>query len=282
MDTIKLPPFSNVGAGNLATLTTSVLFGMSAHCLIFSLGGTTFDSSHIESIRVLLDGKSVVPDITGAELQKMNDFRDLDGDTSVVRLFFGNPKATTIKGQHITDLDQSVYRTPLTVQIKIAADAVAPTLTGFARVNPPKVALGLGYTLDDAAVIKAWVRSILNPSSALDKFAADIGFGSGAGAAIERITFFNNNMTSLEVRKSGVIIHEDIPADLNEAILRDYGRVPQAGTYVWDPVADGNMGQSVTTVKPGGERYSIQLAVSTSAADTIKVYSEVATKLGLI
>lgn len=281
MDTIKLPPFSNVGAGNLATLVTEKLFGMSAHALDFVLTG--FTTADIESFAIRCGGKTLVPNMTGAELQALNNYAGRDTGASILRVYFGNPEAHTAKGRHITDFDQSIYRESLEIEIQIGAGAVAPKIESWARVTPPKIALGLGFTPSDAAVLKAFIRTILNPAAAVVKAAFDIGFGSQAGAVVQRMAFFNSKLTSLEVKKSGVVIFEDIGQALNEQLQKDSfpARVPQAGMYVWDPTLDG-ISQAVTTVKPDGTRYSMEYLVTTSGADTIKVYAEVGTKLQLI
>jgi hypothetical protein len=280
MDTIKLPPFSNVAPGQLATLSTTALNGMSVHAIIFALTGVT--KAQLTNIKVTLNAKQLVSDLTGTQLQSLNSQKGLGNSTDYLMCYFGNPRARTIKGQHITDLDQSLYAAPLEFQLRIDAGASAPGIEAYALVNPPKVALGLGYTADDALVLKALLRTVLNPANAINKAAYDIAIGSAAGAAIESMAFFHANMTSLEVKKSGVIVFEDLSIDLNSAIQTDFQRAPEDGLYVWQPTADGNMGQAVATVKPNGQPYSMQFLVTTSAADTITVYTETATKLGLI
>lgn len=281
MDYIKLPPFSNVGANVLATLSTTLLNGMNLHGLVFKLGGTTFDRSHLNSIQLRLGGKVLIPQISGTQMATINSQKGITDNAGFLSFFFGSPTARTIRGQHLTDLDLSIYPHPLEFSVEIGA-ATAPTLECYALVTPPKLALGMGYSADEAAALRAYIRTALSYSNAVTKAAADISIGSAAGAVIQSMNFFHAKLSSLEVKKQGVVIFEDIDDALNDQLQVNYKREPQAGLYVWQPTVDHNEGQAVRTVRADGSPYSFNFLLTTSAADNITVFTEVGSKLGLL
>lgn len=281
MDLIKLPPFSNVAANVLATLSTTLLNGMNLHGLIFKLSGTTFTRAHLSSIQLRLGGKVLIPQISGTQFATMNAQKGIIDNAGFLSMFFGNPTARTIRGQHLTDLDLSIYPHPLEFSIDIGA-ATAPKLECYALVTPPKMALGMGYGLEEAAILKAYIRTALNYSNAVTKAAADISIGSAAGAVIQSMNLFHSNLTALEVKKQGVVIFENIDDGLNDQVQVNYNRDPQAGLFVWQPTVDHNEGQAVTTVRADGSPYSFNFLLTTSAADNLTVYTEVGSKLGLL
>lgn len=60
----------------------------------------------------------------------------------------------------------------------------------------------------------------------------------------------------------------------NEAIQKEFGRVPQSGLYVLDRVVDGNQGEADDTVRPDGSPWNLQVLLTTSAADTITAFAD--------
>lgn len=281
MDIIKLNPFPAVAANATAALATDQLRGMSVHGLVFVQGGTAFTKANMTKIRIGAGGKNFVNDIAGNQLQDLNDYDGFADTTSHVIHWFGDPTARTIRGQHLGDLDLSIHAGPLEIEVQIGA-ATAPTLQCFAIVGTAKKAMGLGYTDTEAAMVRALIRSVITESAAVSRKAVGIGLGTSAGARIRKLGFFHTNLTAIELKKQGVIKHEDLSDALNDAIQADFGRVPQAGLYVVDRIIDGNQSEAETTVRDDGTPWNYQLLVTTSAADTVYAFADVHTLPQLI
>ena len=279
MDLLKLNAFPSVAANATSSLTTGQVRGYALHALILERGGTTFPHTDITSTRVRLNGKDIVPSgLTGVQLHAMTDYEGMPNVTNYDFIFFGDPAARTVRGQHLGDVDCSVYDYPITLEVGIGA-ATAPTLNAYALVSVPKQQMGIGYTATEAAIIRALVPTIIQPAAAVTRSTYGISIGSSAGARIRRVWFFNANLTNVDLRKQSLIKWDDVSAVLNSAVEQQYVRTPQVGLYVLDRVMDGNQGESETTVSPSGAQWNIQLALTTSAADTIGTYADLFTTL---
>ncbi len=279
MDLLKLNAFPAVAANATSTLATDQLMDMSCHGIIFERGGTAFVDSDISSIRISVGGKDLFPSLLGgAQLASMNDYEGFVDVTNYTFAFFGDPGARTIRGQHLGDVDFSVYREPLQIEVDIGA-ATAPTLQCYALTNVPKVSMGIGYTKAEASIIRALVRTVLQPSGAVSRNTYGISLGSSPGARLRRIWFFNANLTNVDLRKQSLIKWDNVSGALNSAIEQQFARTPQAGLYVLDRIMDGNQGESETTVAPDGRSWNMQVALTTSAADTITAFADIFTTL---
>lgn len=280
MDIVKLNPFPSVAANSVAAMATDQLRGMSVHGLIFVQGGT-FTKAHLTRVRIGAGGKNFVNDITGTQLQDLNDYDGFADTTSYLFHWFGDPTARTIRGQHLGDLDLSVHAGPLEIEATIGA-ATSPTLQCYAIVGAPKMQMGLGFSEADAATVRALIRSVITESGAVSRKAVGIGLGSSAGARIRKIGFYHTNLTAIELKKQGVIKHEDLPVALNSAIAADFGRVAQAGLYVVDRIIDGNQSEAEDTVRRDGSPFNFQVLITTSAGDTVYSFADVHTLPQLI
>lgn len=280
MDIVKLNPFPSVAANSVAALATDQLRGMSVHGLVFVQGGT-FTKAHMTRVRIGAGGKNFVNDIAGDDLQDANDYDGFADSTGHVFWWFGDPTARTIRGQHLGNLDLSVHAGPLEIEVTIGG-ATNPTLQVYAIVGRPKMEMGLGFNQVEAATVRALIRTVITESAAVSRKAVGMGLGSSAGARIRKLMFFHTNLTSIELKKQGIVKHEDLSDALNDAIQADMGRVPQAGLYVVDRIIDGNQGEAEDTVRRDGTPWSFQVLATTSGADTILAYADVHTLPQLI
>lgn len=274
MDLVKLNQFPSVPTTGQATLVTDELLDRSVHAIAFKLGGTTFTKAMISSLSIKLNGKDIVPTISGTNLQKLNSYDGLPSDAAYLWFFFGDPTAQTIRGQHLGDLDLSIYRQPLELRLEIAG-ATAPTLEAYALTSVPKMEMGVGFDQLEAAQIRALVRTVIQPAAAVSRKTYGINWGSVNGGRIRRVNFFHTNITSVEFKKNSITKHDDIPTALNTALAAQYARTAQSGLYALDRVYDGNQGEAETTVDPQGRAWNQQYSITTSGADTIDVYVDV-------
>ena len=279
MDLLKLNAFPSVAANATSSMTTDQVRGYSVHGIVLERGGTTFPHTDIDSVRVRLNGKDIVNLLTGAQLHAMTDYEGQPNVTNYDFLFFGDPSARTIRGQHLGDIDCSIYDYPMTIEVDIGA-ATAPTLNAYALVGVPKLQMGIGYSKVEAAIIRALPRTVIQPAAAVTRNAYGISIGSSPGARIRRVWFFNSNLTSVDLQKQSLIKWQDVSAALNSAVEQQFVRTPQSGLYVLDRVMDGNQGESETTVSPSGQQWNIQVSLTTSAADTITAWADIFTTLG--
>jgi hypothetical protein len=276
MDLVKLNQFPVVPATGIATLVSDELRGMAVHAIIFELGGTSFTKAMIDEISIGQNGKEFCPDLTGAQLQDLNEYSGMSTDNAYLPFYFGDPTARTIRGQHLGDLDMSIYQQALELKLKITG-ATAPTLQAYALVSPPKLRMGLGYTNAEAATVRALIRTVIQPNAAVTRKSYGVGLGSEAGAKIRSVGFFHANLTSVEFKKQGLVKHDDVSIALNSFVQGEYARVPQAGLYMLDRIVDGNQGESETTLKDDGSAWNLQVNLTVSAGDTITAYADVHT-----
>lgn len=276
MDLIRLNQFPAVAASSRATLVTDQLTDQSVHGLIFERGGGAFTNAHMSNIRVRLDGKDLVNGVSGAQLVDLNEYEGGVDVTNYTCYFFGDPSARTIRGQHHGDLDLSAYRKPLEIEVDIGV-ATTPTLQVYALTGVPKMSMGVGFDQLDAATFRALVRTSIQPAAAVSRASYGISLGSAPGARIRRIAFFHTNLTRVELQKQSIRKWDDIAIALNSAVAQQFARTPQAGLYVLDRILDGNQGEAETTVMQDGRSWNLQVALTTSAGDTINTIADLFT-----
>lgn len=282
MDLVELNPFPSVPGTGIATLVTNELAGRSVHGLIFSQGGTTYDRTHIDSIKIRAGQKDLLEGITAAQLQDVNDYNGLNSETAYFAHFFGDPTARTIRGQHLGDLDLDIYGDdPLQIEVKNNG-ATAPELKVYALVGAPKREMGIGFDDAEAATVRAFIRTVNQPAAAINRKAVEIGLGSSAGAKIRALHFFHANLTSVEFRKASDVKYDNIPIALNSYLQGAFARSAQAGLYTMDRIVDGNQGEAETTLQNNGRPWPFQVMLTTSASDTITTFADVHTAIGLI
>ena len=274
MDRIELNQFPNVAANAPATLVTDELVGKSLHAIVLERGGTAFTNAHIGNVEVRVDGVDIVEGISGDQLVALNLYDGLPDVTNYTVIYFGDPTARTIRGQHLGNIDFSIYPKPLEIKIDIGA-ATAPELQAYALTGVPKLDMGIGFNEVEAARMRALLRTVIQPSAAIKRKTYGLTLGSRAGVRLRRAAFFHANLTSVELKKSSLMKFDDISNALNNAIAQQYARAPQAGLYVMDSVVDGNQGEAETTVDGDGKPWNMQLALTTSAGDTITAFSDV-------
>ena len=279
MDVIRLNPFLNVAANGRAVLSTNQLRGYAVHALVFKRGGT-FTAAHMTNIRVRMGGKNLVDTITGTQLAALNTYRGITDNSGYLTLNFGDPTARTIRGQHLGDLDLSVYNNDLEIQVDIGG-ATNPTLEVLAYVTVPKAAQGIGFAESDFVTFRALVPTQVSIAAAANREAIQIA-GGGKGSLVSMLGIFHTNLTKLAYHKQSLIKWEDLTIAENAQIASIYGRAAQSGLFVLDRTVDGNMSEAETTVDSQGKDWNQQFLVSTSAADTLSIFVDCFTNFGIL
>lgn len=281
MDKLKLSQFPSVTPGGSSTLVTNELQGRAIYGIVFALGGT-FTKAQMTRIQISLDGKDILNNISGQNIQDLNDYDGLSNGAGMLVYYFGDPTARTIRGQRLGMLDMSIYDADLEIQVDVDAGALNPTLQCWALVGPAKQNMGLGFNLAEAATLRSLLRTQIQFAGAVAKKSENVHIGTQAGSRVRRLSHFHANLTSMEVRKNGQVRRDDLTIALDNLLQADNARVPQAGLYVMDFVEDGNQGEAEATTDSGGRPYPIQINYTTSGADTINVFADVHAALPLL
>lgn len=269
----KLTNVLNVGASQVASIPNLPL-GMTYYGLILKLGGTTFNASHINSVKCRLAGKLFI-DITGSHLDSLTQYLKLEKDAAYLPLFFAEPNAKTVVGEYAGAIDTSVYDalTAFSIEVDIGA-ATAPTLEIWAMLAPPKAE-------NDAnkRTIRALLKAEHAPASAAEHTLA-VPLGSINGAQLKRIcAFHGGNVTKLQVKKDSLDLIEEGEIALLSYLQDTYWREEQANLEVADFVISNNMSDVVPSLRRNGQAAVFQVKATTSAADTITTYSDIFTTI---
>lgn len=281
MELERLNQFPVVPATGVASLVTDELVDRSIEAIVLELGGTSFTKAMITSIRVRLDGKDIVPSMPASQLQTLNSYEGLPDSSNYLVIPFGDPTARTARGQYLGNIDLSIYRKPLEIEVTIAG-ATAPTLQAYAIHHVPKLAMGIGFTEAEAANFRSLIRTVIQPAAAVVNKSYGLSLGGTPGARLRRAAYFHSNITHVEFKKGGYTQWDNIADVLNSEVQKHYARVPQSGLYVLDRIMDGNQGNAETTVDASGRPWNTQLSITTSAGDTIEAYADVYIALPLL
>jgi hypothetical protein len=258
---IKNLPFNNVSANGMASVSLPI--GMSYNKVILALGGT-FTKSMITNIKVKLNGKTVWEN-TGARLDLQNTYRQLTSSAGFLVLDFTEPRAKIMAEQYLGNYNTAQGVSSLTMEVTIAG-ATSPTLDSYAELGPP-------------APLGIIAKSILFTASngGAGKFPVKLIDLANRGAIIKRAHFAHGgNLTQLEVKKNGIVIHDNIPTSVNSFWQADYQKTAQANIYTFDPCADNNYSNAIKTV----DMVSLEFNPTFSAADTVTVVLETLDTLG--
>ncbi|HJV86923.1 MAG TPA: major capsid protein P2 [Noviherbaspirillum sp.] len=254
MQVLKNLPFFNVVETGVASL--SLPLGMTYERIILELGGTAFTKAMITDLKAKINGK-VVWQTTGSRLDALNKFRGLATDANHLVLDFTEIFARDEVGQSLGAIGTAQGVSTFTLEVTITG-ATAPTLESWSILSGPK---NLG--------VIAKLLSYNVTIGAAGKFPVQLPYGKQGGSIIKRVGFFHANMTDLEVKKNGLVIH-DTKKVINEYFQTENKRSPQAGLYVADFIVDNNQSGMLVTA----DAQSMEWNVTVSAADVITVQVE--------
>lgn len=258
---IKNLPFTNVVANGVATVSLPI--GMSYNKIILALGGT-FTKAMITDIKVRLNGKVIFQN-TGARLDLQNQYRGLAANAGFLTIDFTEPRAKIMADQYLGNINTAQGVSSLTLEVTIAG-ATSPTLDSYAELGPPQP---LGIV----------AKQLLFTSSygGAGKFALKLIDIANRGAIIKRVHFAHGgNMSALEVKKNGIVIHDNILAAINTFWQGEYQKTAQTNLYTYDPCADNNYANAVKTM----DMVSLEFNPTFTAADTVTAVLETLDVLG--
>lgn len=259
---IKNLPFTNVVASGVATVSLPV--GMSYNRIFLQLGGTSFTKAMITDIKVRLNGKVIFQN-TGSRLDLINTYRKRGVSANFLVLDFTEPDAKDMKEQYIGNLNTAQGVSSLTMEVTISG-ATAPTLDSWAEVGPPAP---LGVIAKQLLFTTSMGGSGKFPFKLIDV--------ANRGAIVKRVHFAHGgNVTALEVKKNGIVIHDNVTTAVNTFYQLDYNKTAQTNLYTYDPCLDNNYTNAIQTQ----DMVSLEFNLTTGGADTVTAVLEVLDLLG--
>ncbi|MGI2149375.1 major capsid protein P2 [Shewanella baltica] len=254
--TVKLPSFSNVAAGNTATLELPI--------------GRTYDKIHIaytgvtlaqmKNIRLEVNGKAILEFKDGQALADYNKFYKRNTANGILDLHFKRDELKTLLEARMFGLGTmsgaSGVISNVTLRIEIDAAAAAPTLEGWA-IQSDKAEIGY------ITKVKNFPVALNTGVTEIDKIPRP---ASASIAAIHIVT--TAAITKVELEMDSLKAFEG-GKTLIEKIQVDHGRSPQAGRVTLDFVLEGDMLQAIPLA--GLQDLRIRVYTDDAAAATVVV-----------
>lgn len=229
--------FSNVVATGVASCLLPI--GRTIERITLAMGGTTFNNTHLTSIKVRANGKVII-DLTGPELLKINAYRGIVSAAGFLTLDFTEIRGRDRMDQVIGGFDTSKGIAQLSMEITIAG-ATAPTLEAF--VSESNTQTG-GYSAIIAKVLRYPFQT-----SAGGVLPIQLPFGPVNGSVIKRMHLSHSvaaNISEATVKQDSVVIWEATRL-LAEAIQVEHGKTPQANFVTIDFTIDNNQSNAFDT-----------------------------------
>lgn len=258
----RAPDFQGVAASGVASL--SFPLGKVYERITLQLGGGVFTKSMITDIKLKANGK-VFFQSTGPRLDSMNQYRGLPTSAGFLDIDFTERDGKSIE----TQSHGAFAATPeagiqsFTAEVTIAG-ATAPTLVGWVQTSEPSANRVITRLVQNQYVIAgASTQEIFVP------FAQ-------SGGLLRRLHLFHGGfVTQIELRKNNIPIWDPLPVAVASWISSNYRKVFQANVYTYDAMFD-NLASNLLNTR-GTDKdpvNSLQLKVTTSAADTINIAVE--------
>lgn len=260
----KLPPFENVVASQTAVLPRLPRGNMYAG-ITFELGGT-FTQAQMSAIRLMVNGKAIV-NITGTHLDAINNYDRLKDTSTFLTYWFADPTVQDPVLSQLGCLDTSRGVDEFGIEVDIGA-ATSPTLKAFAWMLPPS-------PKNDrfAGFFKSMLKVVQAPGAA-GQFNMPIALGSKAGGFVRRVHTFHANTTSIQVKRDGVNLQDDLTIAEVNYMNEQRWRTTQSGHCAWDPISQNWIEDLVPTLRSDGNAASFEFLDTVSAADTVTLYTE--------
>lgn len=278
---ITLPPFENLGAG-LRGIITRIPQGEVIDEIVLKLGGTTFNETHLNAIRIKLGGKTVRT-YTGTKLRRRNEHNGIKHVPGFLSIPFADINAKTRDGKDMSSLNTRNFEyAGFSIEVEVDATALAPTLEGFYLA-------GDGHIITKADQLTAGsfmanLEASYNVSGA-GEYVWDLPTGGNASNLIRQIQFHDASsaITHIEILKDSIpVLDKRSVAELAYLADRTNQRVSQATMPVYDAVLSNVQGDALDLRRKDGRPAAMQFKVTTSAACQIDVSVEMLASVGSI
>ncbi|WP_228892540.1 major capsid protein P2 [Pseudoduganella aquatica] len=233
-----------VAAGGVATLELDAESATLVN-LKFKLTGTTFNTSHIDRVKVKI-GPKTIWDLTGAQLAAINAYKNGAVNTRYLWLDFVERDQANFPVKEIGGIDLMAVLPvgKVTVELTINASAVAP------RID----AIGYFEQRQGNTVVVKYM-----PFTQTQAFAGKQTLNlSFRGAMVKRLLNFytgtdwtattDGNVSRIECKKNGVVFFDQNCTD-NRFDQSQFKKVPQSRLYVVDYLIDNNHFAQVASMR---------------------------------
>jgi len=255
--TVKLPSFSNVAAGNTATLELPI--GRTYDRIHVNYAGVTL--AQMKNIRLEVNGKAILEFKDGTALENYNKYYKRNTAAGVLDFHFKRDEMKTLLEARMfglgTKSGNSGIISNVTMRIEIDAAAAAPVLQGYAIQSD---AAEIGYITK----IKTFPVALNEGITEIDKIPRP---ASASIAAIHIVTAAT--VTKVELEMDSLKAFESEKA-LIQKIQTDHGRVPQADRVTLDFGLEGDMLQAI----PLAGLQDLRIRVYTAGAGSANVVVE--------
>lgn len=271
MRAVRLPQFQNVGPNQRVSVRLPL--GVTYEKLYLQLAGNVLVSL-ITNIVLRINNKEAQRWNTAADLVSgLMAYRgNFTGSTQFLCIDFTEPTAKEEVGMKLGTIaatqEAGVQDMVLEFDLGNYTNSAASIVTGWADIEAPSA---------NRIIQRVQVQQKVIAAAAQEQIF--VPFGEN-GAQLKRIIIKHANMTSLRARRDGVDIYDDLPVALANQRLQDFRRVPQAGYHVIDFLPDGLQSNAFNTAmilgadgKPRPVQ-NLDIRVTTSAADTLTIYTE--------
>ncbi len=268
----RLKPLQNVAAGQTATLS-NIPQGETYEAFFLVLGGTTLTKGQLDGIRFRLGGKLIV-NLKGSDLDAINQYYLRKASSQVLPLWFYDKNAPTPAERNIGCIDTSQPYSDFECEIDIDGAAVAPTLQLYCRRNA---------TLKDPR-IRSLIRAYLGPSiqnfGAAQEYNLEMNTGSKGGALLCAAHVFNSNTISqIQMLRDAIPLIQNGLLNLVQYEEQEMTRFIQSGLVSADFCMENNPGAAIPTLRPNGTLATFEFKATLTAADTLRVVTELLTSV---
>lgn len=256
----KLIDIRNVGAGKTAVITCPIGPTFDKIKLHLSGGLTAADITLIEG---KANGRRFFVE-TGTNAIKRQNYKGVLTDSNFITLDFTEPKARGgAPEQYLASIPSNLLR-QLTFEITIAPTAnPASTIDAHAEVRNPTANPYIRKQLDFNQSVPAGEAVLFLPTGV-------------SGGIVKRIWLHSADIQAHDLRVNGHTVMRLNKAEL-EYGQKENGIVPQAGIYVVDFVADGNVVSGALDTQKG---QNVELRLTMAAAGSVFGYLEYIDPIG--
>lgn len=270
MRTIRLPQLQNVGPNQRVSVRLPL--GAVYEKLYLWLG-TNITKALITNIVMKINNKEFMRWNSAAHLEYLNAYKGNNTATSTLLVIDFTERAAKEEvgmklGTVAATQEAGVQECTLEFDLGNYTAVSTSTITGYADIEAPS-----------ANRIVQRVQAQQKVFGAAAEENVYIPFGAN-GYQVKRILVVGASVDYLRVKRDGSEIFEAVPSAINNARQTDFGRVPQAGTYMLDFMPDGLQSNAFNTAFLRGADgkpvpvSNLDVRVSVTAATTITLYVE--------
>lgn len=262
-----LNSFSSVGQGQTANLKLRSGGGLAYARLLLDTEGTITDPTKIARFKLSLNNTTLI-ELTGPELVMRRKYNK-QPDNSAAGLFEFDFRAPTNSYRSRQGRDSTSLVTEagdvISLEVELAADAGANVILKGYSVNyvaAQKNPRGQSVPIQRTQVLRVFSQSF---QAAATGEVQNYSMPQN-GPRISRIHIggLDGVIDSLRLERDTQSIF-DLPQNINEAILVENGKEPQAGWFHYDPAAEGWNAQDLTFTQ-GAQSFIARMNCTTAGA----------------